>query len=156
MSYTKRQLIVAAFTEIGLGSYDFDLSADQLEAGLQRLDAMVAQWSNKGIRLGYTLTASPEDSNISQDSGVAVSAVDAIITNLAIRLAPSYGKTVPLETRTTAREAYDDLLAQAGFPQERQVVDLPSGAGAKSVDEPFLQAEDNPAVEKPEPSVDFE
>jgi hypothetical protein len=53
MGYTKRQFISAAFEEIGLASYVFDLQPEQLQSALRRLDAMMADWNAKGIRLGY-------------------------------------------------------------------------------------------------------
>ena len=42
MGYTKRQFILAAFEEIGLAAYTFDLQPDQLESARRRLDAMIA------------------------------------------------------------------------------------------------------------------
>ena len=53
MGYKKRQFISAAFEEIGLASYVFDLQPEQLQSALRRLDAMMADWNAKGIRLGY-------------------------------------------------------------------------------------------------------
>jgi hypothetical protein len=63
MSYTKRQFVDAAFEEIGLASYVFDLTTEELLPRLvRRLDAMMAQWNAKGIRLGYPLPTSAADS----------------------------------------------------------------------------------------------
>jgi hypothetical protein len=44
MGYKKRQFISAAFEEIGLASYVFDLQPEQLESALRRLDAMIADF----------------------------------------------------------------------------------------------------------------
>jgi hypothetical protein len=53
--WTKRDVIGQAFSEIGLASYTFDLLPEQYEGALRRLDAMIAQWENKGIRLAWPL-----------------------------------------------------------------------------------------------------
>ena len=51
MGYTKRQIIEAACEEIGLANYAFDMQPEQLQAMMRRLDAMMAEWNAKGIRL---------------------------------------------------------------------------------------------------------
>jgi len=132
MGYTKQQFISAAFEEIGLASYVFDLQPEQLESALRRLDAMMADWNAKGIRLGYPLPSSPQDSTLSEETLVPDSAYEAIICSLAIRLAPSFGKTVMIETKTTAKQGYDILLQRATFPLEKQLpATSPAGAGSK-------------------------
>ena len=57
MSWTKRQFINAALEEIGLASYVFDIQPEELESALRRLDAMMADWNAKGIRIGYPLSS---------------------------------------------------------------------------------------------------
>jgi hypothetical protein len=64
VSYTKRQFITAAFEEIGLASYVFDLQPQDLQTALRRLDAMMAEWNGKGLRLAYPIPLSPEDSDL--------------------------------------------------------------------------------------------
>ncbi len=73
MSYTKGQFVDAAFEEIGLGSA-FDLQPDQLQTALRRLDGMMAMWNGKGIRIGYPLSSSPEDSKLETETQVQDSA----------------------------------------------------------------------------------
>jgi len=132
MGYTKRQFISAAFEEIGLASYVFDLGPEQLESALRRLDAMMADWNAKGIRLGYPLPSSPQNSSLEEETNVPDSAYEAIICSLGIRLAPSFGKIVMIETKTTAKQGYDILLQRATFPLEKQLPSTtPAGAGNK-------------------------
>ena len=150
MGYTKRQFISAAFEEIGLASYVFDLQPEQLESALRRLDAMMADWNAKGIRLGYPLPSSPQDSTLSEETLVPDSAYEAIICSLAIRLAPSFGKQVMVETKTTAKQGYDILLQRATFPLEKQLpATTPAGAGNKP-----WRVYDNPFVRPPYFPVD--
>jgi hypothetical protein len=158
MSYTKRQFVEEAFAELGMASYTFDLSPQQLDACLRRLDTMMATWNARGIRLGYPLPSSPEDSDLETETQVPDSANEAIITNLAIRLAPQYGKTVSLDTRTTAKQAYDTLLARAAFPIEQQFPrSLPMGAGQKPwrYDDPFMPAPTDPVLSGQEGPLEF-
>jgi len=150
MGYTKQQFISAAFEEIGLASYVFDLQPEQLESALRRLDAMMADWNAKGIRLGYPLPSSPQESTLSEETLVPDSAYEAIICSLAIRLAPSFGKTVMIETKTTAKQGYDILLQRATFPLEKQLpATTPAGAGNKP-----WRVYDNPYVRPPYFPVD--
>jgi RNase H-fold protein (predicted Holliday junction resolvase) len=132
MSWTKQQLINAALEEIGI-SYAFDVQPEELQSALRRLDSMMAEWNVEGIRVGYPI-ATIDTSSLTTDSGVPDSATEAIITNLAIRIAPSYGKAVAREVKVTAKKAYNTLQMRAltQDPQEKQFPNtLPIGAGNK-------------------------
>ena len=107
MGYTKRQYIEAAFDEIGLAAYTFDMQPEQFQSALRRLDGMMAEWNERGIRLGYPLPLSPQQSDLDSQTAVPDRANEAIVTNLACRIAPSYGKQVMPSTMATAREAYN-------------------------------------------------
>jgi len=150
VSYTKRQLIQAALTEIGFATYNFDLSADQVEQALWRLDALMGEWNGRGIRLGYPLPASPGDSDATMDSVIPDSAFEAVITNLAIRLAPSFGKQLSNQTLTTACNSLNTLIMRQMVVPKMQVAGLPSGAGNKNIDQPFIPYEESETIEKPE------
>lgn len=132
MSYTKRQFVNDAFTMIGLAHYTYDLQSEQLQTGLRALDAMMGMWNNKTIRLGYPISSSPENSDLDQETEVPDAANEAIIYNLACRIAPAYGKQLMPETKSHARYAYEALLAEAAKPEEMQYQQtLPRGAGNK-------------------------
>lgn len=141
MSYTRRQFVVAAYEEMGLASYVFDLAPEQLEAAARRLDAMMAQWNALGVRLGYPLPGSPELTDLDAETDVPDAANEPIITNLAVRLAPSIGKAISGDTKATARAGYNTLLSRAAMPSEMQMpASMPAGAGNKpwSINDPFL------------------
>ena len=145
MSWSKQDFVVKAFEEIGIASYIYELSPEQLQSGMQRLDAMMAAWNGKGLRLGYPLPESPGSGNLSDATNVPDAANEAIYTNLAIRLAPTVGKTVSIETKTAAKDSLEVILQRAAFPNERQLPSsTPSGAGNKRIDYPFL---DDPTEE---------
>jgi hypothetical protein len=143
MSWTKRQFVEQAFDEIGLASYTFDLQPEQLQSALRRLDTMMATWNAKGIRLAYPLPSNPQDSDLDQNTEVPDSAFEAIYTNLAVRIAPSFGKQVALEVKVAAKQGYDVLLQRATAPIEmRMPSTMPVGAGHKLYDDPFVEYPD--------------
>lgn len=134
MAYTKRQFIADAFAELGMANYVFDLEPEELQRALRRLDSLMAEWNGKGIRIGYPIPASPNDSDLDEQTSVPDSANEAIITNLAVRLAPGFGKVVNPATQTAAKSAYNVLLSRAAMPPQMQyAAGLPSGAGHKPI-----------------------
>ena len=133
MGWTKRQFVEQAFEEIGLAAYVFDLTPDQMQSALRRLDAMVAGWNATGIRIGWPMPSSPMNSDIDVDTAVPDSANEAIYLNLALSLAPSFGKVVSPETKINANSARNNLLNHtlAPTPECQFPGTLPLGAGAK-------------------------
>lgn len=149
MAYTKRQFVEAALEEIGMSSYVFDMTSQELQSACRRLDAMMAEWLNKGIRLAYPLPASPGDTDLDEDTSVPDVANEAVITGLAIRLSASYGKQVMPQTAAVARRGYADLLSRFSTPVEQQLPGtMPSGAGNKPwrYDDPFLEQPTDPVT----------
>jgi hypothetical protein len=146
--YTKRQVIEQAFEEIGLASYIFDLTAEQLQSALRRLDLMVASWQAMNIQIGYPLPSDPQNSDIDQQIQTSANNNEALVLNLAVRLAPSYGKSVSPDTKIAAKNLYNQLLIEAAMPYEQQFVKtLPLGAGYKRTDQVFVNTPNlNPLV----------
>jgi hypothetical protein len=158
MSWTKRQFVEQAFEEIGYASYAYDLEPEQLESAMRRMDSMMATWNEKGIRLGYPIPSSPENSDLDEETNVPDSANEAIYTNLAIRVAPTIGKVASAETKATANTAYKVLLSRAAMPNEQQLPStLPAGAGNKPWrnDNPFLDEPDDPLLAGGDGPIDF-
>jgi hypothetical protein len=155
MSYTKRQLVDAAMAEIGLASYAFDLMPEQRDGALRRLDSLMAEWNTRGLRLGYPVPDNPADSDIDADSNIPDAAWEAVITNLALRLAPSSGKQVNVATATTARHSLNTILARAALPAEMKLPAMPSGAGNKSIDNPFIERPASDLIAGPDAVLDF-
>jgi hypothetical protein len=142
MSWTKQQLIEQAFSEIGLAPYVFDASAEQYQDALRMMDSMIAKWDGRGIRLGYPMTLTPDESSLSLSSNVPDWANEAIYTNLAIKIAPSYGKMVSAFTQQAAKSSYQLLLSRFATPNQMQLPGtMPAGAGNKPwrlTNDPFL------------------
>ena len=161
MSWTKRQFITQAFEEIGLAAYVFDLTPEQLESALRRMDAMVAGWNANGVRIGYPLPGSPEASNLDAESGVPDFANEAIYFGLAVRLGPSFGKTLSPETKMMADMAYGNMANQVAIPTpERQLpMTMPRGQGTKpwrNFNNPFVNKPEDPLLAGSDGKIDFE
>lgn len=143
MGWTKRQLLEAAFDELGIASYVFDLQPEQLQAALRKMDILAAEWSTSGLRIGYPLPGAPDLSDLDAVTGVPDGAVAALVLWTAIRLAPSYGKQVSPFTMANARNALEDVTAIAAAPVEMDFPQtLPIGAGNKQFNQwwsPFVR-----------------
>ena len=143
MSWTKGDFVAQAFEEIGYASYIYDAMPEQLNSILKSLDAMMASWNAKGIRVGWPAISTPENSLLSTPTDVTDSANEAIYLNLAVRIGPRFGKQISQETKQSAKDALDALLIHLAFPVEMQLPDtMPSGAGTKywrTNNRPFLR-----------------
>ena len=133
MSWTKRQIVNAAFEDLGLGSYEFNIQPEQRQAALYRLDAMMGEWNAKGIRIGYPLPASPEDSDLDTESNLPDAANRAVYKNLAVEVAPTMGRIAPKELLIEAKKAYTTLFAFVKVPPKSRGYGgfMPAGAGHK-------------------------
>lgn len=130
--WTKGELISAAFEEIGIASYQFDVTPEERVTALNRLDTMMATWEGKNIHVGYLFPPLPGESDENDPSGMPDEANETVFLNLAKRLAPGFGKQVSADTKVNAREGYDTLLRRAAFPQQQQMPGtMPVGAGNK-------------------------
>lgn len=140
MSWTKKQVIEQAFAEIGIASYTFDTTAAERENSLRILDTMMAQWTTRGIVFDpvYPATTDPGDGNIDDETNAPDDAVAPMYTNLALRLAPGFGKTPSNQTKKDAAAGYS-LLAQAITIPTVQMVGMIRGAGAKTPIRPFIR-----------------
>lgn len=132
MGYTKRQFVEEAYAEIGFTN-EFDLTPEDKQRGLLRLDALLATWNAMGIRISYLLPSSPEDSELASEAGTPDSADLAIITNLALAIAPTKGRIPTPETKRVAKSSLETLLV---LHTEPPVMDIPStmplGSGNRS------------------------
>lgn len=159
MGWTKREFVEQAFTEIGLAGYIFDLTPEDLQAALRQLDSMLAKWNGRGIRIGWPMPSSPANSDLDQQTDVPDSANEAIYCGLAVRLAPTFGKTVAPQTQFFAKEGYDLLLSIAAQPMEKQFPStLPAGAGNKpwrNNDSPFIRPPVDPLLAGPDGPIEF-
>ncbi|QNX46379.1 packaged DNA stabilization gp4 family protein [Acinetobacter seifertii] len=156
MSWTKRQIIEQAYEELGLAAMFYDLQPEQIENARRKMDTMVAVWSTKNIQVGYPLPSEANSSDVDQETNVPDYAVEALYLNLAIKIAPSHGKTVSPDTKISAKNAYNTLFAKSASnpPKMKYSCELPSGAGNKSCD-PFIRQHQDNDVLTPDQSAGF-
>jgi hypothetical protein len=136
MSWTKGDIVRQAYEELAIAGYVYDLTDDELLAGLRRLDTMMATWASQGLRVSYTANAAPDGSQLTDASGLPLAAVEAVYLGLAVRLAASKGKQLAASTKTTAKAAFDALLARQAAEDVREQQTrsgVPAGAGNKSL-----------------------
>lgn len=157
MSWTKRELITAAYTELGMANYVFDLEPDQLQTAVLRMDSLFAHWEGMGIHLGYATSDTPGSANLDTPSGIPGYANAAAYLGLALILAPSVGKNISPITAAGARATYLGLLRKSMVPTiEKQLPGtMPRGAGHKDRESPFVDAPTDPIDTGPEGQLDL-
>lgn len=128
MGWTKRDYINGALEEIGLGSYSFEISPEHEQMALRKLDGMVAEWSARGIRIGWPISSNPTASDPEQETNTSDLARQAIVTNLAVRLCGQFGKTVSADLKITARQSLINLIGTR-IPEMQMPGGFPLGAG---------------------------
>lgn len=159
MGWTKRQYVEQAFAEIGLAGYLFDITPEELNTALRQLDSMLATWNGRGIRLGWPAPSSPQNSDLDDETNITDMANEAIYCGLAVRIAPTFGKTVGGQTQFFAKQGYDLLLSLAAQPMEKQLPGtMPAGAGNKpwrNNDSPFIRPPADPLLAGPDGPIEF-
>ncbi len=153
MGWTKGELVSEAYGELALAGYEFDITPDEQQAALRRMDAMMARWNSQGIVIGYGLSASPTGSATDDDSGIPAECVEAVYLNLAVNVAASKGKQLAQSTKAKAKEAFDALLSRAVSAQTSQqqlAAGTPRGQGRKpwrQMGSPFITPPDTGAIQ---------
>jgi hypothetical protein len=107
------------------------------------------------------LPDSPAGSDLDQETGVTDEAIEAMVSGLAIRLAPLFGKSVSPDTKATARGAYMALLNRRTNTLEKRIDEeaIPAGAGTKYWrlnGDPFLLPEERGLTTGPDDILEME
>lgn len=153
MSYTKGDLASSALEEIGIAEYEFDISPEQRQSVIRRMDMMMAEWGARGLRLSYPLTKS-RTPDPDQETDVPDWAGEAIVTNLATRIAPSYGKQVSMETKAAAVRTYSTMCGVFSKPAEMKFPSMPKGAGYKSTEFVYTPSPEESVLKQSDESFD--
>lgn len=102
---TRASILSRAFGRIGIGQYEFDIEPDERAMARAELTAMLEEWGQNGVALGYVEPA--EADNDAVDIQTPSWASGAIWNNLALRLAPEFGKTPSPQLTREARNGYN-------------------------------------------------
>mgnify|MGYP003642354605 CR=1 FL=1 len=143
MSYTKRKIINQAMTEIGLGSFNLDAQPEDLQDALFKLNAMLAEWTIYGAVTG-ALTPFVDD--LDADSLIPMTDILAVVSGLAVILAPSFGKQVSPATTMSAFNGRRAIVKRnfTVVGKRSDVAAIPAGAGHKY--DRRINLESDPAV----------
>lgn len=124
---TGTDLIEKALMEIGAHSVVSPAPPESINIGLGKLNAMLQQWTSESIAMEVVpLRAAGEQ------LGEPADATDAIIYNLAIRLAPSFDAPVSPDLRGLAQSTYSTIKAlyrKVTIPRLVPTGTLPKGSG---------------------------
>jgi len=145
MAWTKRTLVELAYEELGVSAaLDYGLTEQQVQTGVNRLDALMSRLYQQGYRLSYNQPVEANGSDPDDDAGIPPGAHEAVYLQLALRLAPVIGKMVPPETQAAARKAINAMgLEDFSLPRVRRDVDaVPAGQGNRRTrwpSDPYLE-----------------
>ena len=129
---TKRAIVELAFQECRLNNYQFDLTPAEMNAALQKLDNLMAEWAVTGRDLGYNYPVVYGGGDLSDESGIPNVAVQGASLYLALRIAPQMGKTLSAETRRSMTQAMIAIDTITAVPVDRLLTrTTPLGAGNK-------------------------
>jgi len=125
---SKRDIIQAAYEECGQTG-EFEIDPEEYQSAERKLDQMMAELKAiNGIDLGYNFPVTGVSDNATEESGIPVEAAPSVAALLAVRIAPSIGKTLaPNKSRASALST---LAAQYQVqPQMAPGRGTPMGAG---------------------------
>jgi hypothetical protein len=127
---TKSDILNAAYGEMGLSGYAFDMSSDEVGDGLRKLDMLMAAAPFGNVPLGYNFPTTVSD--LKDPTGFSDSFAQTIAIALARRIAPSKGKQLSGETHKDYQAGLNALLAAfACIPASRMRSNTPVGSGNK-------------------------
>lgn len=125
MATTVQQLADQSLLSIIVAGSESSLEADEMTDYIFSLNRWMSSLVVMGINLGYTPVSSPSDVLTVPDG-----AIDGMISNMAIKLAPQYGGVVSPELRQDAKDGLNVLrnlglsIRNTAYPST-----LPIGSG---------------------------
>lgn len=108
MAITNVDLIADALRELGVISEIQTPSPEQGAHALRKLNQMMAEWEEAGIRLEFF-----PQTVMSDPCPIPTYAENGVMCQLATRLASNYGATVSIELATSATSGYDTICRTA-------------------------------------------
>ncbi len=129
---TRSDILAEAFEHLALAGYVFDITPEEQASALRKMDNMLGEWEGRGISLAYE--PANGDGNLADETGTPAWATSAIAANLAIALAPSFGKTPSPELRKLARSGYNLVTVKTlTIPTNARASSTVIGAGNRGV-----------------------
>lgn len=142
--WTKQEIVNKALKDAGIVGEGEDGTDEELFDGMVSLDAMMGQWDTDGIHLGYPLPPRPEVGNLSDDTGLTTASIEAVVANLAVRLAAVLGRQLLPEYKAIATQGYDRLRRGKIKPGTYKMPGgVPAGMGNRGMGRTFLPKDDD-------------
>ena len=118
-------IIKSALQEILVQASEAELEPDETQDALTYMNRFMDQIAAQGTALGYTQVTSPSD-----PITIPEGAINGLVFELAIRLAPQFGKAVSIDLRQNAKDGRDAMRRIAVFVRSSVFPDtLPRGSG---------------------------
>jgi hypothetical protein len=122
---TASTVIRDALQELLVQASEQPIQSNEATDAIRYLNRMMFAWEAKGVALGYTVVSSLGDTVTVPDG-----ALEGIVLNLAIKLAPQYDVAVSMDLRENARDAYKSILKLSiTQPLSQYPSTLPIGSG---------------------------
>lgn len=125
MAETGESVISSALQEILVQASEAPLEPDDFEVGRVSMNRMMDSYAASGINLGYTTV-----NKLADPITVPDGAIDGMVFNLAIRLAPQYDRPVSIDLKDNAKDGKEAMrsiaftILPSAFPDT-----LPRGSG---------------------------
>jgi len=125
---TRAVILRRAFGRIGLTDYEFNVTPEERADARVTLNAMMGEWLGSGIDLSYTPSDGTDNDAVEMTTPTYADA--AIWNNLAVRLAPDFGKVALQDLRRDAKRGYDLVTAKTlVIPTDKRATKRIYGAG---------------------------
>lgn len=131
---TKRALIGQAYIECALNGWEYDITPEEMDKALTRLDMLAAELVGRGISIGYNAPSAIGLGDLDDDLGCGDQAFFGLAVLMAQRLCPTMGKTLSVESKMTLNAAMKAVRSAAVqmVPPMRLARGTPLGSGNRS------------------------
>lgn len=124
---TKIDFINSAYSRLRISGITVQPTPENVSLALSRLENMAAEWNSRNIVSGYAFEENPDTST---PHNVPREWWNAFESNLAVVLAPDFGKEASAGLQMEARGSYSTIVAQtAPIPQVQYPTRQPTGSG---------------------------
>lgn len=132
-STTKRQLVEQMFTECAINGWEYDITADEKDVALTRLDALMWELRGRGIDIGYNFPLGIGQGALNDVLGCPDQAFYGLAVLGAERLCPTMGKMQSKESRIALNSAMKAVRSAAVSlaPSSALAPSTPIGSGNK-------------------------